>query len=165
MSKSKNYVVNLATNWLAKLCVMAIALVINFYFVSSAIAATQSIQLNSIKGYKVETTFSYSDDAIPLTIKEQGQGKTNTVNSMQISFYDPAGKLIATYDNIVDSIARGNYFEFNFDPATQKMLNEIDLGGESAGEIYLKGDIEQGLALIEVSATGKEKEIDRVLFK
>ena len=140
----------------------AIAVIISLCFISPATAVTQKLQLNSATGYIVETTFSYDENQTPIAIKEQGLGKTNAINSMKVSFYKPSGELIASYDNIVNGVSKGSYFEFNFDPKTQQLSGNIDLGGESIGEMYLKGEIEQGLSLIEVKTTGKEKIIDQV---
>ncbi len=141
---------------------LAIAIIISLCFISPVTAVTQKLQLNSATGYIVETTFSYDENQTPIVIKEQGLGKTNAINSMKVSFYKPSGELITSYDNIVDGVSQGNYFEFNFDPKTQQLSGNIDLGGESIGEMYLKGEIEQGLSLIEVETTGEEKIIDQV---
>lgn len=156
--------VNLIPRWLvARLNMILITLVVGFCFISPAIATTQEIQLNSLEGYVVKTTFSYDKEQGSAMIKEQGVGKTNAIDWMKVSFYNPSGELIATYDNIVDGVSQGNYFEFNFEPATQQLSGNIDLGGEFAGEMYLKGEVEQGLSLIEVAATGEEKVVDRVM--
>ena len=127
----------------------------------AAYATTQQIQLDSMNGYKIEATFSYEDLSIE-AIAERGRGKTKVVDSLEVSFYNPSGEAIASYNNIVDGVARGNYFEFNFDPTTQKLWGEIDLGGELPGEMYLKGDADRGLSLIEVEASGEERVIDVV---
>ncbi|MEO1673758.1 MAG: hypothetical protein AAFR77_23775, partial [Cyanobacteria bacterium J06631_2] len=79
------------------------------------------------------------------------------VDFLKVSFYSPDREMIASYDNIVDGVVQANYFEFHYDPATQQLLGEMDLGGESAGEIYLKGNVKQGLVLIEVEPSGEEK--------
>ena len=95
-------------------------------------------------------------------IRERGTGKTQAIDSLVVSFYNPAGETIASYSNIADGVATGNYFEFNFNPATEQLLGEIDLGGDSPGEMYLKGEVDRELSLIEVEASGEEKVIDRL---
>lgn len=160
MSKMKIFAVNLVTK--SNIISTIAAIAISFCFMPFATALTQEIQLNSATGYRIETTFSYDENKTPTTIKEQGVGKTNVVDSMQVSFYNPAGELVASYDNIVDGVAKGNYFEFNFNLTTKQLSGNIDLGGESAGEMYLKGEVDRGLSLIEVDMKGKEREIDRV---
>ena len=122
-------------------------------------AVERNFELNSDRGYRLESNFSY-EVVDNKTIAERGKGKTQAIDSLQVRFYNPDGKMIASYDNIVDGMARGEYFEFNYDPNTQQLIGNLDLGGESAGEIYLKGNMEEGLSLIEVEPTGEEIEMD-----
>ena len=131
-------------------------------WVSPALAVTQKLQLNTATGYVVKTTFSYDDAKNPEIIAEHGQGETQIIDSMRVSFYQPSGELIASYDNIIDGVARGTYFEFNYQPATQQLRGEIDLGGELPGEIYLKGKADGELSLIKVKTSGDEEIIDIV---
>ncbi len=153
MPKYTQKIVNLITN-------LAIAIALNLCFIFPASAITQKLQFNTTAGYVVETTFSYDEAQKPKIIKEHGHGKTEIIDSMKVSFYKPSGELIADYDNIVDGVVTGNYFEFNFDPVTQKLSGSLDIGGESAGEMYLKGEAKQELSLIEVNELGEEKAID-----
>ena len=115
--------------------------------VAPALAVTQELQFNTDRGYLIKTTFSYDETKQPKVIHEQGAGTTQTIDSMQVSFYKPSGELIASYDN---------------EPQTQQLLGNVDLGGESVGEMYLKGEANQELSLIEVEASGAEKAIARV---
>ena len=136
---------------------------IHLGYVFPAHAVTQKLQISSANGYKVETTFSYDAASNSGAIAEQGKGATQAIDNLTVSFYDPSGSMIANYDNIVDGIAQGNYFKFNYDPATQKLLGEIDLGGELVGEMYLKGNVDQELSLIMVKPSGEEEVIERLL--
>ena len=145
---------------LGKIIICAIAIAIaTLSLVSAASATTQELQLESQKGYVVKTSFSY-DSKTPETIAERGAGKTKVIDSLRVSFYEPMGKAIASYDNIVDGTVRGEYFEFNYDPATEQLRGAIDLGGESAGEMYLKGKADGELSLIRIDESGKEEVID-----
>ena len=147
---------------LGKITVCAIAIAIaTLSLVPAANAITQELQLESQKGYVVKTSFSY-DSQTSETIAEHGAGKTKVVDSLRISFYEPTGKAIASYDNIVDGTVRGDYFEFNYDPATEQLRGAIDLGGESAGEMYLKGKADGELSLIRIDESGQEEAIDRI---
>lgn len=141
---------------------LAIFFVASLWIMPSALAITQELKFDSTSGYRVKTIFSYDETQNTDIIKEQGHGKTKTINSMRVGFYKPSGELIADYDNIVDGEVVGNYFEFNFDPNTQQILGNLDIGGESAGEMYLKGEASQKLSLIEVDELGKEKAIDTI---
>lgn len=155
MSSPLHFIANLIT-------IIAIAIITSLGIIYPATAITQDVQLTTTTGYLIETTFSYDKGQNPLVIREQGAGKTNVLDSLQVKFYKPSGELIASYDNIVNGVVTGTYFEFNFDPATQQLSGNLDLGGEVSGEMYLKGGLTQGLSLIEVDATGEEKIIDRI---
>ena len=124
----------------------AIAL-INLVLAVPAMAKTESFQLHSDKGYRLETSFTYD---------ERENRATNNLDFLEVRFYDPDGEMMASYDNIVDGKVLGNYFEFDYDLDTHQPLGEIDIGGESAGEMYLKGSMKRGFFLIEVKPTGEE---------
>ena len=147
---------------LAIIAITGIVILANLCFPMTAIATTQDLQINSKAGYTVQARFSYDDTKNIGVIRESGRGKTKAIDSLVVSFYDPAGKTIASYNNVADGVATGDYFEFNFDPTTQQLLEQIDLGGESAGQMYLKGEVDRELSLIEIDASGEEKTIDVV---
>ena len=147
---------------LAILAITGIVILANLCFPMTAIATTQDIQINSKAGYTIQARFSYDDTKNIGVIRESGRGKTKAIDSLVVSFYDPAGETIASYNNVAHGVATGDYFEFNFDPTTQQLLGEIDLGGESAGQMYLKGEVDRELSLIEIDASGEEKAIDVV---
>lgn len=155
MAKYPKSFVKLITYW-------AIAITISFLYIFPATALTQDLQFNGSTGYQVKARFSYNKTHTPEMIAEHGLGKTQVLNSMEVSFYRPSGEKIKTYRNVVDGVASGTYFEFNFDPEAQQLLGNIDLGGELPGEMYLKGDLNQGIFLIEVDSLGEEKVIDQM---
>jgi len=154
MPMYKNFFVGLVTN-------LIIAMAFILWFAFPALAVTQQLHFDTAAGYVIETTFSY-DDAQTKIIREHGHGETTAIDSMKVSFYKPSGELMANYNNIVDGVVTGNYFEFNFDPVTKQLSGNLDIGGESAGEIYLKGDANQELSLVEVNESGAEKAIDYI---
>ncbi len=156
MSKRQNFFVNLVTY----IIIIAIA---SCYISSPASAVTQELQLNTTAGYIVKTTFSYDDAQNPEIISEHGPGKTKSLDYLEVSFYRPSGEFIASYNNVIDGIAKGTYFEFSFEPTSQHLLGSIDIGGESVGEIYLKGEMDRELSLVEVETSGEERVIDRVM--
>ena len=126
----------------------AIALM-NLVWAVPAMAMTESFQLHSDKGYRLETSFAYDETKA-----------TNNLEFLEVRFYNPDGEMMASYDNIVDGKVLGNYFEFDYDLIAHQPLGEIDIGGESAGEMYLKGSMERGFSLIQVKPTGEEEEMD-----
>lgn len=126
--------------------------------------AVEAVKINfqwtGEKGYSAEGIFSYEQKFMPNQITEQGIGKMNTIDNLTISFYNPSGKLLGTYDNIKQGISQDSYFKFNFDPQRKKVTGLIDLGGFSANEIYLKGVFEDNLTLFKIDKSGKEKVYD-----
>ena len=146
---------------ISNIAICAIAIVVaTLCSVLPASAVTQELQFESQQGYRVETSFSY--DAPTEKIAERGAGQSKVVDSLKVSFYNPAGEAIASYDNIVDGVVRGDYFEFNYDPTTERLQGAIDLGGESAGEMYLKREADGDLSLIQIEESGAEIVIDRI---
>jgi hypothetical protein len=148
-------------NFAVKLTTIAAISLINLLVVFPAAATTQNFQLSSDRGYRVETSFSYDETKSTGMLAEQGK-EASQIDSLKVSFYAPDGKMIASYDNIVDGIIQNKYFEFNYDLNTQQLIGKVDLGGESAGEMYLKGDAGQELSLVLIDPSGKEKVIDQV---
>ena len=131
-----------------------------FMFTTSAEASTQSFQWTGKTGYSAQGQFSYDETKALGTISEQGAGKTDTVESLVVTFYDPSGEAMNTYHNVLNGMSGGNYFEFHYDLANQKLLGSIDLGGEFAGEMYLKGTVDGELSLIKVEQPGIDRIID-----
>ena len=129
--------------------------------VTSAEAMTQSFQWTGTTGYSAQGKFSYDEGQVSTTISEQRAGKTHTLQSLSVTFYSPSGETISTYENVVNGVARGNYFEFHFDPVKQKLLGSIDLGGEFVNEMYLKGQVDRELSLIEVEQSGLDRTLDK----
>ena len=155
MAKYHKSFVKLITCW-------AIAIIISFLLIFPATALTQDLQFNGSTGYQVKARFSYNKTQTSEMIAEHGLGKTHILDSMEVSFYAPSGEKIKTYENVIDGVATGTYFEFNFDPEMQQLLGNLDLGGELPGEMYLKGNIARGISLIKVDTSGEEKVIDQM---
>lgn len=149
-------------NFAVKLVISLAIFLINFWVISPANATTQELQINSDQGYIVKATFSYDAEDQVKAIAEKGKGVTKAIKDLKVSFYDPAGSMVASYDNIVDGVAQENYFEFHYDPDKQELLGELDIGGESEGEMYLKGNVNQELSLIMIKPSGEEEIIDRL---
>ena len=139
---------------------LLIAIALNGNILNSALAITQDFQWASSKGYLVKGVFDYDEITASEIIAETGKGKTQQLKSLQLSFYNPHGTLIHTYNNVVDRIAQGDYFEFNFDTKTQQFVGNLDLGGEIAGDVYIKGKVDGKLNLIEIESGDRERILD-----
>jgi len=142
---------------------IAICLVVasGLILIPFAKAVTVDFQWTGETGYSAKGSFSYDEKTAPAIIAEKSSGQTKNLNSLVITFYNPSGKLIHTYENAIDGMAKGDYFEFNFDTVTQQLVGQLDLGGELSGETYLKGRVDETLSLITVEKSGFERVLDR----
>jgi hypothetical protein len=129
--------------------------------VAIAEAVTMNFQWTGEKGYSAKVVFSYDEPLNSDQIIEEGKGKAKIIQHLTVSFYNPTGQLLETYDNIKQGISQAPYFRFNFDPQQQQILGLIDLGGDSSGEIYLKGIVQENLKLFKIDQSGKEKLYDQ----
>ena len=129
-------------------------------WVSSAQAATSSIQWQGLAGYSVTATYSYEELPNGQVIHEQGRGFTNKLKALQVQFYDSTGQLIYQHDDIKDGVSQGKYFELNLDPTTQEISGRIDIGGENTEELFLRGTVNEGLSLMQIDASGEEFVLD-----
>ncbi|MBE9167990.1 hypothetical protein IQ238_10835 [Pleurocapsales cyanobacterium LEGE 06147] len=138
------------------LILISLALASGAIFMTPAEAVTRDFQWTGSTGYSVRGTFSYDETTATKIISEKGAGQTNNLKSLTVTFYAPSGEPIHQYENVVDGKSQGNYFEFNFDPATQQLFGSIDLGGEQSGELFFKSTVNQKLSLIEIEPSGDE---------
>jgi len=124
--------------------------------IAIAEAVTTKCYWTGEKGYSAEVIFSYDEQLIPSQIIEEGRGMTKIIQDLKVYFYNSTGQLLGTYDNIKQGVSQFPYFKFNFDPQQQKVIGLIDLGGDSSGEIYLKGIVHENLKLFKIDQSGKE---------
>ncbi|MEM8780851.1 MAG: hypothetical protein AAGF26_18705 [Cyanobacteria bacterium P01_G01_bin.49] len=130
-------------------------------FISDAKAITVHFEWQGNQGYLVKATLNYDEKNLPTIITEKGQGKTNYLESLSVSIYNSDHELIETYDNIKNKIATGKYFQFNFNTSTKQLIGKIDIGGESLGELYLKGNIKDNLSLYQVQKFNTDSMLDQ----
>ncbi|MFB2978468.1 hypothetical protein [Microseira sp. BLCC-F43] len=131
---------------------VAIALCAN----NPAQAMTYDFSWNGNGGYSATGSFSYDENTAPATFLESGSGQTKVLQSLKISFLYLSANLIATYNNVVNGISTGQYFKFNFNTVTKEIFGLIDVGGEVAGETYLKGTVNTDLSLYQVPQSGPD---------
>ena len=133
--------------------------------IAPVVAATQDFYWQGKAGYGVSVHLDYDETIANKTIGAKGVGKTNNLELLTVAFYTADGKLIDTYNNVVDGQSKGNYLEFNLDPVTHQPVGKLDLGGELSGEIYLKGIVDDKLFLLVVQPSGEEQIIDELSVK
>jgi len=129
--------------------------------IAIAEAVTMNFQWTGEKGYSAKVVFSYDEKVNFVQIIEEGRGMTEIIQDLTVSFYNPAGQSLGSYDNIKQAVSQFPYFKFNFDPQKQQVTGLIDLGGDSSGEIYLKGIVEENLKLFKIDQSGKETIYDQ----
>jgi hypothetical protein len=124
-----------------------LSLLIGMGNIPSASARTLQFQWSGDSGYRIRGWFEYDEKTAPVVIHEEGAGKTRAIDNLSLFLIDREGHSLDRYDNVVDGISKANYFQVNFDTRTGEFFGAIDLGGESAGETYLKGIIDENLSL------------------
>jgi hypothetical protein len=129
--------------------------------IAIAEAITMNFQWIGEKGYSAKVVFSYDEQVNSDKIIEENKGKAKIIKDLTVSFYNPAGQSLGSYDNIKQGVSQFPYFNFNFDPQKQQVTGLIDLGGDSSGEIYLKGIVEENLKLFKIDQSGKETIYDQ----
>ncbi|MBW4595887.1 MAG: hypothetical protein KME46_24045 [Brasilonema angustatum HA4187-MV1] len=138
----------------------ATALIIVLTGITPAHAITLNFNWNGNNNYSALGSFSYDENTAPGSFSEKGAGQTYVLQSLNVSFFDPLKNVIATYNNVVDGVSIPKYFQFNFNTVTQEIFGLIDLGGEVAGETYLKGTVNTDLSLFQVPQSGSDATID-----
>ena len=136
-------------------------LIVFIVWVNNAQAVTVNFEWQGSTGYKAKGTLSYDEETVPKIITEQGEGTTNYVDNFSISIYNSEDQLIAAYDNVKNKLANGKYFQLNFNTQTKQLIGKIDVGGESSGEIYLKGKVKEGLSLFQVTKLNSDMMLDQ----
>jgi len=143
------------------ICILIVILLSMVSEDAIAEAVTMNYQWTGEKGYSAKIVFSYDERPISDKIIEEGRGRTKMIDDLTVSFYNSTGQLLGSYDNIKQGISQRSYFKFNFDPQQQKVIGLIDLGGDSSGEIYLKGFAQENLKLFKIDQSGKETIYDQ----
>lgn len=141
--------------------VLLLSLSIGMIPIAGARAVTIEFSWSGDNGYTARGSFRYDGKTAPAVIHEEGSGRTKVIEKLGISFLDRRGKEIARYDNVIGGVSDAKYFRFNFDTRTGEIFGSIDLGGESAGEIYLKGIVNDNLALFHVGEDDVTMDGDR----
>lgn len=136
------------------------ALIIALTGITPAQAITVNFNWNGNNNYSALGSFSYDENTAPATFSEKGAVQTHILQSLNVSFFDPLKNLIATYNNVVNGTSIPKYFQFNFNTVTQEIFGFIDLGGEVAGDTYLKGTVNSDLSVFQVPQSGSDIRID-----
>jgi hypothetical protein len=120
---------------------------------TSAQAITFNFEWLGDAGFSASGSFSYDETTAPAIFSESGEGPTNVLDSLTVSFFDPSNSLLATFDNVVDGVSTYGFLGFNFDTTTQELFGSFDIGEDTLtgtpGEFYLFGTVGSGLTLFD----------------
>ena len=98
--------------------------------------AAQAVDLNfswkGDNGYSATGAFSYDETKAPTVISESGAGPTQFLQSLEISFFDPAQNLLETGSEIANGVSNDRYLRFDFNTQSKNIsVLDADIGGTS----------------------------------
>jgi hypothetical protein len=107
-------------------------------------------------GYSAKGTFSYNGATAPAIISESGAGSTDYLQSLSVSFFDPANNPLQSYNTVVGGVSNSNFFAFNFDTTTHTLFGNFNVGGgpSTVGTQFFSGNIGGLLRLREIGTNG-----------
>ena len=83
-------------------------------------------------GYSATGAFSYDEATAPQVISESGAGSTKFLQSLSISFFDPAQNLLESGSEVVNGVSSDRYLRFDFNTQSQNIsVLDADIGGTS----------------------------------
>ncbi len=115
-------------------------------------------------GYSATGMFSYDETTAPTIISESGAGPTNYLQSLMVSFFDPSGNSLQSFNTVTDGVSESPFFQFNFDTSTQTLFGDFNVGGGTGviGEQFFSGTVGNLLRLRQdVDQMGTSIELDR----
>jgi hypothetical protein len=94
-------------------------------------------------GYSATGMFSYNQATAPTIISESGDGPTNYLQSLMVSFFDPSNSPLQSFNTVTNGVSQSPFFKFNFDTSTQTLFGAFDVGGGTfvIGEQFFQGTI------------------------
>jgi hypothetical protein len=100
-------------------------------------------------GYSATGMFSYDETTAPTIISESGDGATNNLESLMVSFFDPSGNLLQSSSTVTDGVSESGFFQFNFDTSDQTLFGTFNVGGGTGviGELFFFGEVGTSLEL------------------
>ncbi|MCC5626733.1 PEP-CTERM sorting domain-containing protein [Nostoc sphaeroides] len=128
----------------------------------------QAIDLNfswqGDAGYSAIGSFSYDETTAPTIISEAGSGKTNFLQSLNVSFLDPSKNLLGTYNTLSGGVSQSDFFVFNFNTSTQTLFGGLDIGGGTGviGEYFFNGTVGDSLRFRQdINQQGTSRTVDQ----
>lgn len=115
-------------------------------------------------GYSTEGLFRYDASIANGVISESGAGPTHGLQSLSVSFFNPAHTLLESFNTVSGGVSSSAFFQFNFDTSTLNLTGPLNVGGGTGviGEKFFNGTIGGLLRLRQdIDQQGNSFEIDR----
>lgn len=96
-----------------------------------AAPVTFSFNWTGDAGYSARGLFTYDAATAPATIEEFGDGPTDNLSALSVSFFDPFNSLLQSFDTVSAGVSNSPFFQFNFDTKTQSVFGFLNIGGGS----------------------------------
>jgi len=123
-------------NFLTKAAALAATTTSVLVTISATMNPAQAVDFNfnwkGDNGYSATGSFSYDATTAPAVISESGAGPTQSLQSLSISFFDPAQNLLESGGSVANGVSSDRFLRFNFDTQSQNIsVLDADIGGAS----------------------------------
>jgi hypothetical protein len=134
-----------------------------FLFPATALATETQWQWQGEQGYQVQINLTYPDTVTTGIAAIEGRGKPQNLQDLTVQVYDPSGKKLAVYDNVIaGQSGQDDFLQLHFDVAQHQLQGWLDIGGVKPGEYFLKGQPGTSLDLFYLDIQGKETKVDHI---
>lgn len=121
-------------NSLAKAAALAVTATSVLATISASVNPAQAVDVNfnwrGNNGYSATGAFSYDETKAPSLISESGAGPTNFLQSLSVSFFDPAQNLLESGSAIVNGVSSDRFLRLDYDTQSNNIsVLDADIGG------------------------------------
>ncbi len=121
-------------NFLLKAAALAVTTTSVLATMAASINPAQAIDWNfnwkGDNGYSATGAFSYDETTAPQLISESGAGPTKFLQSLSVSFFDPAQNLLESGSAIVNGVSSDRFLRLDFDTQSKNIsVLDTDIGG------------------------------------
>lgn len=150
-------------NFWTKLAVTTtIAMTLPATIAQQAKAVTFNFNWLGDSGYSARGSFSYDENTAPAIINVSGAGPIGVLQSLTVSFFDPADTPLQSFNTVAGGVSNSTFFAFNFNTTTQQLFGDFNVGGGTGavGEQFFNGTIGGLLRLRQIDGPGSNILLD-----
>ncbi len=142
---------------------LAVIVAIAWTLPANAGLITKGFHWTGVSGYVASGTFTYDDTLA--TVTANGFGATNGLEELEVSFFDPASTLLASFDNVTAGVSSYEFLTISFDTASMEFFGAFDVGEDTLNavadpEFYVLGDIGGNTQLVRVTGGARTFGVD-----